>query len=128
MAIREKAPFSLQFAPEMVTVQAGQKVEVKLTATRRWQDFRNSVAVLPLALPNGMQMPNLEIGSSVNDVTVPLQCPANLRPGLYTISVLGQAQVPFAKDPAATTRPNTLVSQASRPLQVMVTEPPKAKP
>ncbi|MFM8252908.1 MAG: PPC domain-containing protein [Planctomycetota bacterium] len=126
VAIRDTAPYALRFAAEMVTVQAGEKVEVKLIATRRWPDFRGSITVTPLAFPNGLQMQNLEIAGNATEITVPLQCPANMRAGLYTISVQGQAQVPFAKDDKVATRPNTLVSQASRPLQLLVTEPPKA--
>jgi len=35
---------------------------------------------------------------------------AGAAPGDYTVSVLGQAQVPFNKDPKAAKNPNTLVS------------------
>ena len=40
--------------------------------------------------------------------------------GEYTLSVSGQTQVPYSKDAQAKQKPNTLVSQASPPLTLIV--------
>ena len=48
------------------------------------------------------------------EVTATLEVQANARPGEYTVALTGQGQVPFAKDPKAGARPNTLVPLPSR--------------
>jgi hypothetical protein len=55
-------------------------------------------------------------------VTIRITVQQGTRPGEYTMSVLGQAQVPFHKAQDAMDRPNTLVSMASRPVTIKVTE------
>ena len=54
------------------------------------------------------------------EVTVTLEVQAGARPGEYTVALTGQGQVPFAKDPKATAKPNTLVPLPSRPITVVV--------
>ena len=49
-----------------------------------------------------------------------LEVQANARPGVYTIALTGQGQVPLAKDPKATTKPNTLVQLPSRTVTLVV--------
>jgi hypothetical protein len=125
IAIRETAPYSLELTPHQIEVESGKTVELKLTAKRFWPDFTNSINVIPLSFKGQFQMPNATIAANTNDVTIRITVQNGTRPGEYTMSVLGQAQVPFNKDPNAKDRPNTLVSMASRPVTIKVTEPPK---
>ncbi|MBT4865809.1 MAG: hypothetical protein HON53_11940, partial [Planctomycetaceae bacterium] len=120
VAIRERSPFSLQFAAENVTVEAGKSAELKLQLKRYWPDFTGKVTLLPLSFPGGFQMQNGSIAATANEGTVSIQLQANMRPGKYTLSVTGQAQAPFHKDPNAKSRPNTLVSLPSRPVTLTV--------
>jgi hypothetical protein len=120
VAVRESAPFALSFAVERLEVQAGKKAEVKLRLERRWPDFKGNLNVLPLSLPPGVKLGSASFTADKSEVTVTLDVPAGTRPGEYTLAVLGQAQVPYSKDPKATQRPNTLVSQPSRPLTLVV--------
>ncbi len=125
VGVRELAPYVLKLQPERVTVEAGKEVEVKLLATRRWPDFKDKITAIPLAFPGSIQMPTAEIPAGGNEVTLKFTVQNGSRAGDYTISVLGQAQVPFNKDPQAKDRPNTLVSMPSLPLTITVVEPPK---
>ena len=125
IAVRDKAPYSLKLMPEKITVEAGGKTEFKLQAQRLWPEFKQKITVIPLAFPNGFNMGNLDLAADQTEMTISLMVPNNVRPGDYTITVLGQGQVPFAKDPKAEQRPNTLVSIPSLPATITVTAPPK---
>lgn len=125
IGIRERAPYLLKPAVDKVTVESGQQVQVKFAATRYWADFKDKITIIPLSFPGEIQMPTVEIPPGGNEATVNFSIRNGARPGDYTISVLGQAQVPFNKDSKAESRPNTLVSTPSTPLTITVTEPPK---
>ena len=125
VAVRESAPYSLQFESDRVEVEAGQKVEMTLRLDRHWNDFKSEVTILPLSFPGGFSMPNGQIAAGATETKVTIDVQNNRSAGEYTFSVTGQAQVPFNKDPAATERPNTLVSLPSRPITLVVKVPPK---
>ena len=125
VAVREKAPYVLKLHSERISVEAGKEVSVKVMATRLWADFKGQITVIPLSFPGPIQMPTVEIPGDANEATVKFTVQNGARPGDYTISVLGQAQVPFNKDPLAKDRPNTLVSSPSLPVTITVTEPPQ---
>ncbi|MCE9533605.1 MAG: PPC domain-containing protein [Planctomycetes bacterium] len=120
LAIREPAPYSLKFATERIEIEAGKKTDVKLQLERIWPEFKGNVNIIPLSLPNSIKMGAITISEGKTDGTVTFDVQANTKPGEYTITVLGQGQVPFSKDVKATTRPNTLVASPSRPITVMV--------
>lgn len=120
IAVRESAPFALDFGVERLEVEAGQKAEVKLNLKRHWPEFKNAVTVLPLSPPPGIRTPNAEIAAAASETTVTVEVQPNARPGEYALTLLGQAQVPYSKDTAATQKPNTLVSLPSRSLTVVV--------
>jgi hypothetical protein len=54
------------------------------------------------------------------DVPIKFTVAANVPPGEYTLVVRGDAQVPYNRDPKATSRPPTRVADPSTPLQVTV--------
>jgi hypothetical protein len=125
VSVREQAPYSIKLQPDRVNVEAGKEVQVQLIATRLWPDFKEKITAIPLALPGPIQMPTVEIPSGANETTLKFAIQNGAQPGDYTISVLGQAQVPFNKDSKGKERPNTLVSMPSLPLTITVVKPQK---
>ncbi len=125
IAVRETAPYSLELVPNQVEIEVGKTAELKVQTKRFWPEFKNAINLIPLSFKGQFQMPNASIAADTNDVTIRITVQPGTRPGEYTMSVLGQAQVPFNKAKDATDRPNTLVSMASRPVTIKVTEPPK---
>jgi hypothetical protein len=120
LAVRESAPFALHFVPEKVEAKPGSKVEVKLRLERRWPDFKNALTVAPLSFPGPIRMGNVQVAADKNEVAVTLEVQPGAPDGEYTLSVSGQAQVPYSKDAQAKQKANTLVTQPSRPLTLVV--------
>jgi hypothetical protein len=124
VAVREQAPFDLQFATDRLKIEAGKKVDLKLQLNRHWPDFKGPVNLLPLSVPGPMQLGQAMIGEGKTEAILPLNIGAGTRPGEYTLVVTGQAQVPFARDPKSGPKP-TLVSEPSHPITLVVTPPKK---
>lgn len=124
VAIRDVAPFVVQFDPAGITVDAGKKIDVRLTLQRRWPDAVNAVTVQPLSFPGNFKLGNQEFKPEMKELTASLEVAAGTRPGEYTLAVQCQSQVPFQKDLKAPAKPNTLVTLPSLPLRVTVTAPP----
>lgn len=125
LAIRDKSPYSLKIVPEKSTVEAGKKAELKLVVERFWPEFRGKVTAISLAFPGGFNMGTVDVPEGRSDFPFTIDVPQGARPGEYTMSVLGQAQVPYNKDPQADSRPNTLVSMPSQPVTITVVAPEK---
>jgi len=79
------------------------------------------VTVLPQALPGYLRMGNAEIAAGKDELTLTVEVQPGTPPGEYTLTVLGQAQVPYSKDGKAAPKSNLLVSLPARPLTVVVT-------
>ncbi len=120
VAVRETSPFALHFEPERLEAKAGGKVEVKLRIERHWPDLKSSMTVAPLAFPNSIRAGNVEVPADKKEANLTLQVQPGTPPGEYTLTVTGQTQVPYNKDAAAKAKPNTLVTQAARPLTLIV--------
>jgi hypothetical protein len=120
LAVRDGAPFALEFAEERAEVEAGKKVELKLRLRRHAKDFTNKVTVQPLAPPGNLRVAGAEIAAGKDEAPVTVDVPPGTPPGEYTLAVLGQAQVPYNKDPKATQRPNVLVALPGRPVTLIV--------
>lgn len=116
----EPAPFALIPAVEKLEVEAGKKVELVVKAERLWPEFKGSITLIPLSFPNPVKMNTVTVAEGKSEATVTLEVQANARPGTYTIALTGQGQVPFAKDPKAGSKPNTLVPIPSRPVTLVV--------
>ncbi len=123
VAIRERAPYSLRIEPERISVEAGQRAEVKLVVTRHWPDFKEAVNFQTLNWPGFLQLGNGTIAAGQTEVPLSIQVQQNTTPGDFTVAVLGQAQVPFHKYPDEKNRPNILVPMTSRPVTLTVTKP-----
>lgn len=124
-AVRERAPFKLSVEPERITVEAGQKADVKLRLVRHWSDFKNAVNFQPLNFPGQFQLGNGTIAADQTEFSISITVQAGTRPADYTLVIQGQGQVPFNKEAGKPDKPNTLVSVPSLPLTITVTEPPK---
>lgn len=124
-AVRERAPFKLSVEPERITVEAGQKADVKLRLVRHWSDFKNAVNFQPLNFPGQFQLGNGTIAADQTELSISITVQAGTRPADYTLVIQGQGQVPFNKEAGKPDKPNTLVSVPSLPLTITVTEPPK---
>lgn len=120
IAVRDGAPYRLEWASERVEVEAGKKAELKLRLTRRWPDFKNEVTIQPLTFPGNFKMNNASFTGGQSELAIAIEVPNNTQPGDYTLAVLGQGQVPFNKDANAKDRPNTLVSLPSFPFTIAV--------
>lgn len=125
IAVREPAPYALQLEPDHITAEAGKPVELKLRASRAWSNFTGNIDYQPLNFPGQFQLGNGSLAAGSTEVTLSINVQPGTQPGDFTLTVLGQAQVPFNKDPAATEKPNTLVSMPSRPVTITVTAPVK---
>lgn len=125
LAVREKGPFALSLVPAEVTVESGKSVDVTVRARRLWEGFDGKITIIPSALPGGFSMGNSQVAASAAGGKVTFNVQAGRLPGKYTMTVLGQAQVPFSKDPKATSRPNTLVTLPATSVTLNVTEPAK---
>jgi hypothetical protein len=121
LAVRERAPFALRLEPERLTVEAGKPGELKLLLTRHWPDFSNAVNYQPLGFPGQFQLGNGTINAGQTEAALSIMVQTGTQPGDYTLTVLGQAQVPFHKDPNEKNRPMTLVPMPSRPVTITVT-------
>lgn len=120
VAIREQAPFDLRIEPAEIEVVAGQSAELTLHVQRLWSDATNTITVQPHAFPGNFQLGNFDISADQQAVPMSIMVQPNTRPGRYTLTVLGQSQVPFNKDPAATDRPLTLVATPARSVTITV--------
>lgn len=120
LAVRETGPFELVIEPESVDVEAGKTAELKLKLVRRWPEFIGAVTVQPLGFPGQFQLGNFEIPAGQTEAVLRINVQPGTRPDRYTLTLLGQAQVPFSKDSRAQSKPNTLVSLPSRPVTLTV--------
>lgn len=120
LSVRETAPFGLQFDQDKLTVEAGKKVDAKLLLKRHWPDFTGSLSLQTFAFPGQVKANLPQFAAGANDATITLDVQANTPPGDYTLTILGQAQVPFTKD-AMKPKANTLVTLPCRPLTITVT-------
>ena len=120
IAVRDGAPYRLEWKQQQVEVEAGKSVDLKLRLNRRITDWKNEVTIQALAFPGNFQMPNGSITGDQQDTVVTITVQKGTRPGQYTLALLGQSQVPFSKDPEAKDRPNTLVSLPSQPVTITV--------
>jgi hypothetical protein len=124
LAVRDGAPFALEFADERVEVEPGKKVELKLRLCRHAQQFSDKVIVQPLAPPGNFKVAGTEVAAGKDEASLTVDVPPGTPPGEYTLTVLGQAQVPSGKEPKAAQRPTVLVALPARPITLVVRSKP----
>jgi hypothetical protein len=121
IGVRDKAPYQLKIVPDQITVEAGKPAELKLVATRLSPEFQDKISVTPLAFPGNFQLGAFDLPADKSEVPLKITVQNGTRPGPYTLTVLGQAQVPFSKVANAESKPKTLVSSPSLPVTITVT-------
>ncbi len=125
LAVRPTAPYGVRLPAEPLTVPAGGALEAKATVQRHWPDFKGKVQLNGLNLPPGFALAATDVGPDQTETVLKFKVAPNVPPGEYSVVVRGDAQVPFAADPKATTRPPVRVADPSTPLTVHVTAAPK---
>jgi hypothetical protein len=111
------APYSVRL-PDTVTTPAGKEVQIKVTL-RRANDFTGKVQLVGLNLPSGFGLATIEIPADKSELTAKLTVAKNVAPGLYTLVLRGDAQVPYQRD-AKAAKTNIRVADPSMPVTVVV--------
>lgn len=127
LAVRETAPYGLRLPDKQISVPAGGNFEFVAKGTRNWPDFKGNIQLNGLSLPPGFGFATSNLPANQTEVTCKMTVANNVPPGLYSIILRGDAQVPFNRDSKATSRPNTRVADPSTPMTILVTEAPKKK-
>jgi hypothetical protein len=70
-------------------------------------------------------MATTDIPSDKNEISLKFAVAGNVPPGSYTITLRGDAQAAFNRDPKAANKPNVRVADPSTPMTVVVTAPTK---
>jgi hypothetical protein len=124
LAVRAKAPYGLTVPAARVSVPAGGTLASTVRCARLWADFKGKVQLNGLNLPPGFGFASTEIPPDKNEAAVKITVAANVPPGIYTVNLRGDAQVPFRRDTA--TPPSLIrVADPATPLTVEVTMPAK---
>src|SRR5262249_33215582 len=105
----------------------GQSHEFKVTVTRQWADFKGGVRLSAWRPPAGFEVSDAEIKEGAGDATIKVAVPAEATPGVYTVVLRGDAQVPFSPDPKAADKPSVRVNDVAPPLTIVVNQPPQKK-
>jgi hypothetical protein len=92
---------------------------------RHWPEFKGVVKATGLNLPPGFSFAAVTIAADKTTVTGTVKVAANVPPGVYSIVLRADAQVPFTRDAKAASAANVRVADPSTPLIVLVTAPPK---
>jgi hypothetical protein len=120
LAVRSTAAYGLTMPAENQSVTAGGSLEVKVRVRRLWPDFKGKVQLIGLNLPPGFGAATTEIPADKDDALIKLTVADNVPPGIYSVVFRGDAQVPFVREPNATTRANVRVADPTTPLTVEV--------
>ena len=120
LAVRDKAPYAVQLPTEKSSVTAGATLDATAKVTRNWPDFKGNVQLIGLNLPPGFSFATTTIAANSTETAIKINVAANVPPGEYTVVLRGDAQVPYNRDPMATTRPNVRVADPTTPMLVQV--------
>jgi hypothetical protein len=124
ISIRDQAPYRVAASLDKLTVQQGDKANIKLTLTRHWPEFKAQIQALPIDVPPNLITVNnsqpMTIAADKNEASAALEVKPNLPPGIYTIVLRTFAQMPYSKDAAAKQKPNVNIVQPSTPITLTV--------
>jgi hypothetical protein len=125
LAVRPTAPYALKVAPDEIKVKAGAMLETKAKLARHWADFKGAVRLSAWKPPTGFEAGDAEIPAGGSEATIKVRVSADVPPGVYSIVIRGDAQVPFSSDPSSPVKPSVRVADPAPPLRVVVSEPPR---
>jgi len=127
LAVREKGPFHLSATVQKAVVVQDSKMNVALKLARLWPDFKGPLQIAtvnqPTNLPAGILLNNnqpVTMNPGKDDATAVLEVKAGVPEGTYNVVMLGTAQIPFNKDPAAKEKPPINVLLPSTPISLTV--------
>ena len=114
LAVRPGAPYSLSGTLDKPTLTQGEKGTLKVKLTRISADFKTPLTVqaLQAELPKGLTLNNnqpVTIAANQTDGSLAINVAPTVQPGVYTIVLRTQTQLPYNKDPMAKQKPNTIV-------------------
>jgi hypothetical protein len=125
LAVRPGAPWSLTGAPDKPALAQGDKGTLKVKLARLSPDFKTPLTVQAMAteLPKGLTLNNnqpVTIAANAAEGSLAINVQPNVQPGIYTIVLHTQAQMPYNKDPMAKQKPNTIVVLPSAPITLTI--------
>jgi hypothetical protein len=118
LAVRDKPLYTLTATIDKASVPQGSPAQVTVKLARNSPDFKNPLAVQAALteLPQGLTVNNnqpVNIAADKNEATFPINVPATIPPGTYTIVLRGTAPIPFNKDPKGPKQPINVVEFSS---------------
>lgn len=99
LAIRSTAPYGLKTVTSQPEVKAGGTAEFKVIAERHWPNFKGKIQLTGANLPPGFNLATAEIADGQTSATLKVTVAGNVPPGVYSLVLRGDAQVPYARDP-----------------------------
>src|SRR6185437_4857125 len=125
LAVRPGAPYSLSGTLDKPTLIQGEKGTLKVKLSRISADFKTPLTVQAIVteLPKGLTFNNnqaVTIAANKTDGSLAINVAATVQPGVYTIVLRTQTQMPYNKDPMAKQKPNTIVVLPSAPITLTI--------
>jgi hypothetical protein len=120
LAVRSTAPYGLRTTADKLKVTAGDTVETTISLERYWPDLKGSVQLGGLNLPPGFEVQPATIAADKQQTILKIKAAAEVPPGVYSIIVRGDAQVPFQADPANGQKADVRVADPAPPLTLEV--------
>jgi hypothetical protein len=121
LAVRPTGPYRLTTTADTLKVAAGDTVETKVSLQRYWADFKGAVQLGGLNLPPGFELQPATIAAGQTETLLKIKVAAEVPPGVYSVIVRGEAQVPFQADPANGQKADIRVADPAPPLTIAVT-------
>ncbi|MCI0680718.1 MAG: PPC domain-containing protein [Gemmataceae bacterium] len=123
VAVRDKAPYTLAAEKTQFTVPQGNRISIPLQVTAN--DYKGNVQITALALPTGMALQPVTIGSGQKG-TINLDSKTTVLPGNYTVVLRGQTQPPPPNQQPKPGAPRNIV-QTAPPIAVTIVPKQLAK-
>ncbi|HZY89925.1 MAG TPA: PPC domain-containing protein, partial [Gemmataceae bacterium] len=104
LAVGGPAPWDLGLTLDKPALTQGERGTIKLNLKRLWPDFKGALAVQAQneELPRGLNVNNnqpVNVAAGKNDGSLNVVVTNQVPPGLYTVVLRAQAQVPYNRDP-----------------------------
>lgn len=120
LAVRGDAPYGLTGTLEKAEIAQGTTAVLTLKLDRISPDFKQPLQVqlfnsgqgggqMPNSLPTGLTVAQGTIAPGQSELKVNIVTTAATAPGTYNVVLKSQAQIPYAKDATAKTKPNVQV-------------------